>query len=94
MHQVGPLLSANSIVALNDSPDMLKITFEGASTELLSKLMQGGDEKYRCSVAFQVRPVMMFVALFADGKTVPCGTKISPPVGAQRIASFFNGFAT
>jgi Pvc16 N-terminal domain/IPT/TIG domain len=52
-------LAANGIVALNDSPDMLKITFEDASTELLSKLMQGSDEKYRCSVAFQVRPVMI-----------------------------------
>lgn len=52
-------LGANGNVALNDSPDMLKITFEDASSDLLSKLMQGSDEKYRCSVAFQVRPVMI-----------------------------------
>lgn len=52
-------LAANGNVALNDSPDMLKITFEDASTELLSKLMQGSEEHYRCSTAFQVRPVMI-----------------------------------
>ena len=52
-------LTANGNVALNDSPDILKITFEDASTELLSKIMQGSEERYRCSSAFQVRPVMI-----------------------------------
>ena len=52
-------VAATGNLALNDSPDMLKITFEDASTELLSKLMQGSEERYRCSVAFQVRPVMI-----------------------------------
>jgi len=37
----------------------LKITFDSAGSELLSKIMQGTDEKYRVSVAFQVRPVMI-----------------------------------
>ena len=45
--------------ALKDNPEILKITFEEISSELLSKVMQGGDEKYRFSVGFQVRPVMI-----------------------------------
>jgi len=37
----------------------MKITFDNATTELLSKVMQGTDEKYRFSAAFEVRPVMI-----------------------------------
>jgi len=46
-------------LALADNPEPLKITFDSADSELLSKVMQGTDEKYRLSVAFQVRPVMI-----------------------------------
>lgn len=52
-------LPADTIAALEDNPDMLKLSFEESSSDLLSKLMQGSDEKYRCSVGFQVRPVMI-----------------------------------
>lgn len=45
--------------ALKDNPETLKITFDEVSSDLLSKLMQGGDEKYRFSLGFQVRPVMI-----------------------------------
>ncbi|MFQ5793439.1 MAG: Pvc16 family protein [Candidatus Bipolaricaulia bacterium] len=48
-----------TIDALKDNPEILKITFDEASSELLSKLMQGSDEKYRFSISFQVRPVMI-----------------------------------
>jgi len=44
---------------LGDNPEPLKITFNHATAELLSRLMQGGDEKYRFSMAFEVRPVMI-----------------------------------
>jgi hypothetical protein len=44
---------------LDDNPDRLKLTFDEASSELISKLTQGSEEHYRCSVAFQVRPVMI-----------------------------------
>jgi hypothetical protein len=44
---------------LSDNPETLRITFDDATPELLSKLMQGSDEKYRLSAAFQVRPVMI-----------------------------------
>ena len=48
--------------ALSDNPEDLTITFDEAPTDLLSKVMQGSDEKYRLSIAFQVRPVMIAAA--------------------------------
>jgi Pvc16 N-terminal domain len=44
---------------LMNNPEPLKLTFDSADVELLSKVMQGTDEKYRVSAAFQVRPVML-----------------------------------
>ncbi len=45
--------------ALENNPEALKVTFEDASADLISKLLQGPDETYRFSVAFQVRPLMI-----------------------------------
>lgn len=45
--------------AIEDNPEPLKITFDEMPLDLLSKLMQGSDEKYRFSMGFQVRPVMI-----------------------------------
>jgi Pvc16 N-terminal domain len=45
--------------ALHKNPEPLKITFDEVTAELLSKVMQGSDEKYRLSVGFQVRPVLI-----------------------------------
>jgi hypothetical protein len=54
-----PLISSTT-AALGDNPGVLKITFDEIPPDLLSKLMQGGaDEKYRLSVGFQVRPIMI-----------------------------------
>jgi hypothetical protein len=47
------------LAALADNPEPLKITFNETSSDLLSRLMQGSDEKYRFSMAFEVRPVMI-----------------------------------
>jgi hypothetical protein len=49
--------------ALENNPEALKITFDEASSELISKLMQGPDETYRFSMGFQVRPVMILPAV-------------------------------
>jgi hypothetical protein len=59
-----PLISLPPDVfqALNSNPEALKITFDPTSSELISKLMQGAEEKYRCSVGFEVRPVMIATA--------------------------------
>jgi hypothetical protein len=53
------LVSPGPVDSLSDNPEDLKVTFDEAPTDLLSKVMQGSDEKYRLSVAFQVRPVMI-----------------------------------
>jgi len=45
--------------ALIDNPEDLKITFIESSYEFLSKIMQGSDEKYRLSISFEVRPIMI-----------------------------------
>jgi hypothetical protein len=45
--------------ALEYNPEPLKLTFDESNADLLSKIMQGTDERYRLSVAFQVRPVMI-----------------------------------
>ena len=46
-------------LALENNPEPLKITFDETSPDLISKIMQGTDEKFRLSTAFQVRPVMI-----------------------------------
>jgi hypothetical protein len=48
-----------TVPALADNPEPLKLTFDPCDVDLLSKIMQGTDEKYRLSVAFQVRPVLI-----------------------------------
>lgn len=50
---------APSDAPLTSNPEPLKLTFDQAVPDLLSKLMQGSEEKYRLSAAFQVRPVML-----------------------------------
>ena len=45
--------------ALEDNPEPLKLTFDQATSELLSSIMQGTEERYRCSAAFQIRPVLI-----------------------------------
>lgn len=50
---------ADVVAALKDNPEMLKVTFEDTTSELLSKLMGGPNDEYKFSVGFQVRPVMI-----------------------------------
>jgi hypothetical protein len=87
------LPTAQTTPALGDNPDLLKLTFEDASSELLSRLMQGTDERYRCSVAFQVRPVLvapleppsysLLVGVDYVGGTVPGQDALHVPVLAS-----------
>lgn len=46
-------------LALEDNPEPLKLTFDETTADLLSKIMQGTDERYRLSVGFQMRPIMI-----------------------------------
>jgi len=56
---LAPPLDLAVRLALENNPEPLKLTFDESSADLLSKIMQGADERYRLSVAFQVRPVMI-----------------------------------
>ena len=66
-----------TVAALGDNPEPLKITFDAADVELLSKVMQGTDERYRVSAAFQVRPVM--IAPSEPPAYAPLVLSVGPP---------------
>jgi hypothetical protein len=70
------------VAALVDNPEVLKITFDHADAELLSKVMQGQNERYRMSVAFQVRPVML--AFTSPASQAPLVQTVGPP-GAEGV---------
>lgn len=63
--------------ALADNPEPLKITFDPSDVELLSKVMQGTDERYRVSTAFQVRPIM--IAPSKPPSYAPLALSVGPP---------------
>ena len=60
--RLDPAVASNVRLALENNPEPLKLTFDEANHELLAKIMQGTDERYRLSVAFQMRPVMIVPA--------------------------------
>jgi hypothetical protein len=60
--RLDPLVPLNVRLALENNPEPLKLTFDDSNADLLSKVMQGTDERYRLSVAFQLRPVMIVPA--------------------------------
>lgn len=62
---------------LADNPESLKITFDSGDVELLSKIMQGTDERYRVSAAFQVRPIM--IAPSEPPSYAPLVLSVGPP---------------
>lgn len=53
------LVAPDVQLALENNPEPLKLTFDESSVDLLSKIMQGTDERYRLSVPFQMRPIMI-----------------------------------
>jgi hypothetical protein len=85
-------LPGTIVPELDDSPDLIKLTFDEATPELLSRIMQGTDEQYRCSVGFQVRPLMVAppeppsasllvgVDYTAGGTPIPAENAIQLPV--------------
>jgi hypothetical protein len=72
-----------TVPALQDNPEPLKITFETSDVDLLSKIMQSNDEKYRISAAFQVRPVL--IAPDVAPAYAPAVLTVGPP-GAEGVA--------
>jgi len=77
-------------IALAKNPESMKVTFDEADVELLSKIMQGTDEKYRMSAAFQVRPVMIvpnalpaYAPLVKSVGPLNKGPEVMPSLGAR-----------
>ena len=73
-----------AMAALSSSPDPLHLTFDEADVEVLSKVMQGSEEKYRLSAAFQVRPVMLAPANEPPSYALPVKT-IGKPLPPPRL---------
>jgi Pvc16 N-terminal domain len=71
------------VPALADNPEPLKLSFDSSDVELLSKVMQGSEEKYRISAAFQVRPVL--IAPDVPPSYAPLVLTVGPP-GAEGVA--------
>lgn len=59
INESGVLQQINTNKALLDNPEPLKVTFDEGAPDLLSRLMQGPDDRYRMSVPFQIRPVLV-----------------------------------
>ena len=53
------LAEISTFPALLDNPETLKLKFDEVSSDLISKVMQGAEDHYRCSAGFEVRPVMI-----------------------------------
>ncbi len=91
LNYMEPNPAAITDAPLVDNPEPLKISFDSADVELLSKLMQGSDEKYRVSAAFHVRPVMLAVeslpayapAVLSVGPPSNPGVVVVPSLGPQ-----------
>lgn len=77
LHELNFLRPPVTETALADNPEPLKITFDEADADLLSKLMQGSEEQYRVSAAFQVRPVL--IAPEATPAYAPLVLSVGPP---------------
>ena len=65
------LVATDVRLALENNPEPLKLTFDETTADLLSKIMQGTDERYRLSIAFQMRPVMIVPA---PSRTTRCSS--------------------
>ena len=65
--RLDPAVALDVQLALENNPEPLKLSFDESTVDLLSKIMQGTDERFRLSVAFQMRPVMIMPANLPRG---------------------------
>lgn len=77
LHELNFVRPPVTDTALTDNPEPLKITFDEADADLLSKVMQGSEEQYRVCAAFQVRPVL--IAPDATPSYAPLVLSVGPP---------------
>ncbi|MCA9663681.1 MAG: DUF4255 domain-containing protein [Myxococcales bacterium] len=59
-------VDASDLAALQPNPEPLKASIIEVNSEVISRLVQGSDERYRLSAAFELRPVMIAPAAPAD----------------------------
>jgi hypothetical protein len=91
LHELNFVRPPVTDTALIDNPEPLKITFDEADADLLSKVMQGAEEQYRISAAFQVRPVLIAPdatpsyapLVLSVGPPAAPGVAVQPSLGAQ-----------
>lgn len=91
LHELNFIRPPVTNLPLAKNPEPLKVTFDEAGVDLLSKVMQGSDEKFRVSAALQVRPVLLAVETppaYAPLVTIigppdDPGIKVSPSMGAR-----------
>jgi hypothetical protein len=75
--------------ALADNPEPLKLTFDQGTSELLSRLMQGPDDKFRCSVAFQIRPVLIAPPQLPTGmQLIGINYQLGTTIGLAGVRNF------
>lgn len=94
LHELNFLRPQVTDTALTDNPEPLKITFDEADAELLSKIMQGSEEQYRIAAAFQVRPVLIAPdetpayapLVLSVGPPATPGVVVLPSLGARLAA--------
>lgn len=77
LHELNFISPDSTILELADNPEPLKITFDHTDAELISKIMQSSEEKYRLSASIQVRPVM--IASSEPPAYAPAIKTIGPP---------------
>jgi len=77
LQEINFLRPPATATALTDNPEPLKVSFDEADADLLSKIMQGSEEQYRVSAAFQVRPVL--IAPDATPSYAPLVLSVGPP---------------
>jgi hypothetical protein len=77
LHELNFVRPPVTNLPLAKNPEPLKLTFDEAGVDLLSKIMQGSDEKFRVSAALQVRPVLL--AVETPPAYAPLVTSVGPP---------------
>ncbi|HFE44845.1 MAG TPA: DUF4255 domain-containing protein [Nannocystis exedens] len=80
-------VSADDFAALRPNPEPLKISTLETNSELLSGLFGGSEDRYRLSVAFELRPVMIApLAPAAYGLLVGIDYEADAVIGEQAVA--------
>ena len=76
-------LQPTDLAALDVNPERLKVTFTESPASLLTSLMQGSEDRYRFSMSFEVRPIMIAPATPASYALLVGVDYTAPPPGTR-----------